>query len=103
MASRGALERAYFVRKNTGNDDPTKPLNQIKREYFIAFTGFGNATTPINDLEWRWMIKVLANAGITPADTNFYADLWRQMVASISQTPSLRQTENQKIFYTLAP
>jgi hypothetical protein len=97
------IERAYFVRKLGGTQPPTKSLTQIKREYFVSFTGTAIPQVSLNELTIRWMIKVLGNAGITPSNSNSEADLWKQMVLSISKTP-VRQTDQNKItFYLNAP
>lgn len=92
------VERAYYVRK-AGGAEPTKPLNQIKREYWASVIGAGSANSPFSELENQWKMKVLATAGITPSNPNSEADLWRQLVVSIGQTPTLRINENKMIFY----
>lgn len=97
------VERAYFVRKLGVNADNTKPLNQIKREYFAKFVASGNATTPFNELELRWILKVLNDATITPANPNSMADLWKQMVLAVSQTPVRNIDQNRITFYLNAP
>lgn len=102
MIKLSIVERAYFVRKLGGTQLPTKPLNQIKREYFAKFVGAGTATTPFGELELRWMLKVLADAGIIPASTDNEADIWKQMVLSISKTPTRSITQNKITFYVNA-
>ncbi len=96
-------ERAYFVRKLGVTADNTKPLNQIKREYYAKFVASGSANTPFNELELRWILKVLGDAAITPSNPNSMADLWKQMVSSISQTPTNRIDQNKLTFYLNAP
>uniref|UniRef100_A0A6M3LF14 Uncharacterized protein n=1 Tax=viral metagenome TaxID=1070528 RepID=A0A6M3LF14_9ZZZZ len=93
------LERAYFIRKLGGTQGPTKPLNQIKREYWSSFVGEGAANTPFNELELRWILRVLGDAGITPANSNSEADLWKQMVLSITEVPVNYINQNKITFY----
>lgn len=96
------VERAYYVRKLGVQAAGTKPLNQIKREYWAQVIGSGAATTPFNELQIKWIMKVIANAGATPA-SNYETDLWRQMVALIGGTPVRNITQNQIIFFSTAP
>ena len=96
-------ERAYFVRKLGGTQPPTKRLNQIKREYFISFTGAAVPQISLNELTIRWILKVLGNATITPTNSNSEADLWKQMVLSISKVPQPKIDENKILFYLNAP
>ena len=91
-------ERAYFVRKAGGTQAPTKPLNQIKREYFASFVGSGNATTPFGDLETRWMLKVLDDAGVSTTNIE-NGTLWHLMVIAAGKTPVKSIGQNQLTFY----
>lgn len=95
-------ERDYFVRK-AGGAAVGKPLNQIKREYFISFTGAAVPQISLDELEYRWQLKVLANAGVTEPDMDSIADLWIAMVASIGKTPSKYLNDNMLKFYLNAP
>lgn len=96
------VERAYFVRKS-GTATPTKPLNQIKREYWGSQVTTINANVPFNEAELRWILKVLATAGITPQNPNSTNQLWKEMVLSISKSPQPKIEENKIIFYVNAP
>ncbi len=91
-------ERNYFIRKLGGAQPPGKRLTQMKREYFASFTGFGNATTPFGDLETRWMIKVLADAGVSETDID-NANLWHLMVIAAGKTPVNNLDQNRLTFY----
>lgn len=104
MAARlTSAERAYFVRKLGGSQSPQKPLNQIKREYFIAQTGAAPVSTSISELEYRWQLKVLSDAGVTPSQMADTDDLWVAMVATLSITPSKYTNDNQLKWYLNAP
>lgn len=102
-ANLNAAERAYFIRKLGGTQPAGKPLNQIKREYFVSFTGAATPQVSINELEYRWQLKVLADAGVTPAAMEDTDDLWRAMVATLSVTPSNWTTDNMLKWYLNAP
>ena len=98
-ARSGEAERLYFSLK-LGGTNTGKPLNQIKREYFAKFIGAGNARTPFDELELQWMLKVLANAGITPAPRFYRGDLWKQMVSAVGKTPTRYVAQNKLIFFS---
>lgn len=97
------VERAYYVRKLGGTQAPNKPLNQIKRDYWVSFTGAAAPQISFNELELRWILKVLGAAAITPSNPNSMADLWKQMVLSISKTPVRNIDQNRITFYVNAP
>ncbi len=93
-------ERAYFIRKLGGTQPPIKRLTQIKREYFASAIGGGvTANTPFNELEYRWMLKVLDDAGLTTGNENVKDDLWILMAISTGEVPQRRTTTNQLLFY----
>lgn len=92
-------ERAYFVRKLGGTQLPTKPLNQIKREYFAAAIGGATANIPFNELELRWILKTLSDASLTVTNANSQSELWKNMVLSIPLAPTKRIDQNKLIFY----
>lgn len=96
------LEREYFIRKLNTDDSRAKTTDQIKREYFIAETGATSSQTSLQELEYRWQLKVLGAAGLTPASIHS-ADLWRMMVATLSIAPSLYTNENKLRWYLNAP
>lgn len=91
-------ERTYFIRKLGGTQLPTKPLNQIKREYFSSLTGYGTPNTPFGDLETRWMLKVLTDAGISSENIE-NAELWHLMAQAAGQIPTNNVSANKKLFY----
>lgn len=94
MKTLNQLEREYFIRKLNTADSQTKSVDQIKREYFIAQTGAANSNISITELEKRWLLKVLGDAGVTPASI-YTADLWRMMVATLNVAPSRFTKENK--------
>jgi hypothetical protein len=98
-----AVERAYFIRKLGGTQPAYKPLNQIEREYFIGFTGAASPQTSLGELEYRWQLKFLVNAGYSEDDMDRISDLWKEMVVAIGKTPSSSLTANQMTFYLNAP
>jgi hypothetical protein len=94
------LERAYFVRKS-GGAVPTKPFNQIKRDYIAGFVGGIGRATKVDMLETLWLRKIADTAGYTPAEN--LGDLWKQALLSIGATPTNNYNDNKIKFYSTAP
>lgn len=97
------VERVWFMKHTTGVT-PQTPIGLVKRKYYCAYSGVlaggENATQlSLGELEWRWMIKYLANAGKTVEDDDNYGDLWIKMVAAAGKTPTKYVNQNQIIFY----
>jgi len=95
------VERAYFVRKNPGADAPTKPFNQIKRDYIVGFIGGIGKATKMEMIETLWLQKIAADAGYSPSP--HLGDLWKQAVLSIGQNPTNNYNDNKIKFYVNAP
>ncbi len=93
-------ERAYFVRK-AGGATVVKPFNQVKRDYIAGFIGGIGRPVSMPEIERRFLQKIAADAGYTPA--KYTGDLWRQAVISISQTPGRTIEDNKLKFYLNAP
>jgi len=94
------LERAYFVRKS-GGAAPTKPFNQIKREYIAGFISGLEPSVRMPEAEIRWLRKIADDDGQTPA--KYVNDLWKQALISIGETPSDQLSDNKIKFYLNAP
>lgn len=94
------LERAYFVRKS-GGAEPTTPFNQIKRDYIADFIGGLDRITKMEEVETLWLRKIADDDGQTPE--TYTADLWKQAVVSIGETPSENLNDNKIKFYLNAP
>jgi hypothetical protein len=103
MVSLTAVERAYFIRKLGGNQSPQKSTSQIKREYISAYIGGATPQTSMEELEYQWQLKVLADAGVAENDLDKVSDLWKEMVATTGQTPSHYINDNIIKFYLNAP
>ena len=97
------VERKYFIRKLGGTQGATKPLNQIKREYFIAYTGAASLTTSMSELEDRWLRKVLTTAGVTFDSEARTHDLWNAMPLAAGVVPSKFVNDNKIKFYLNEP
>jgi len=91
------IERAYFIRKLGGTNLPSKPFNQIKREYIAAFVGGASGKISMSELETLWLRKIAADFGYTPEEST--PGLWKQAVMSIAQVPSRFVEENRMIFF----
>lgn len=89
------VERAFFVR-NLGGALTKRPLNDIKREYFISQIG-GNQFSGLNDLETRWLRGIVVDDSQTPVENK--AGLWKQAVISVGGTVSQFETDNKITFY----
>lgn len=97
------IERAYFIRKLGGTQEAIKPLNQIKREYFVAYSGAAPSTTSMSELEDRWLRKVLTTAGIAFDDDARTNDLWNIMPLAAGVVPSKFINDNKIKFYLNEP
>jgi hypothetical protein len=94
------LERAYFTRK-AGGAEPTKPLNQIKRDYIVDFIGGIGKSTGMGEIESLWLKKVVADDGQTPA--TYSSALWKQAVISVGEVPTDNLNDNKIKFFVSAP
>jgi len=92
------VEREWFLTRVTGATAQT-PIGQMKRTYWISQLGSTASNYGLGDLESRWLVKVIIDAGDTPSDENSMATLWKEAVIAIGKTPSIRMTENQMTFY----
>lgn len=97
------IERKYFIRKLGGTQVATKPLHQIKREYFVAYTGAAPSTTSMSELEDRWLRKVLTTAGVSFNDDARTNDLWNAMPLAAGVVPSKFVNDNKIKFYLNEP
>lgn len=97
-----AVERAYFVRK-AGGAAPNVPFNNIKRAYINGFIGGGNARTSIKELEKRFLMKIISDAGGTVSNARSVENLYRQAVSAIGKIPAKNVNDNRIIFYRNAP
>ena len=94
------LAREFIGRKIAG-ESSQMTLAQMKRQYYVEYLGTSSKVETIPELELRWLRKFIADNGGTPAGD--YADLWKQAVIEINQTPKIRTTENMQLFYLFAP
>ena len=80
------------------------PINQLRREWYAKVLNNAKYTaqTPMSELEWNWLLKVVADGGGSNSEDD-YDDLWRQMVAVLGKTPVTSIVENQKTYYQYAP
>ena len=90
------LERSWFQVRVPGAT-PQTPLNQLKKEWYQKMTG---RTSPFRgDLEREWLKEIIRDAGSNPSGTIYLADLWKEACAAVGLTPTVRMTENKKMFY----
>ena len=94
------LERAYFVRK-AGGAEPTKPFNQIKRDYIVDFIGGIGKSTGMGEIESLWLKKIVDDDGQTPA--TYPSELWKQAVLSVGEVPTENLNDNKIKFFISAP
>lgn len=90
------LERSWFAQKVAGVLGTT-PLNDIKRRYYASQLGEVNINS-LNDLEIRWLRKVITDNSATPSG-NELSGLWAQAVASAGLRVSKYTDENKQTFY----
>lgn len=95
------VERNYLSRKTTGNTAQT-PLGQLQRAYWISLVGATGATQGLDTLELTALRKIITNAGRTPSAAITKAQLWKEAVVAIGQTPSKYLNDNKIIYYTNA-
>ncbi len=79
--SLSTLERSWFAQRVAGAVGTT-PLNDIKRQYYVAQLGAVPSVNPLDDLEKRWLRKIIADNGATPSG-NELSSLWTQVVSSV--------------------
>jgi hypothetical protein len=96
-----SLERAYFVRKLGGSVPPSRPLNQVRRDYMVAFIGGASKNIKIDNLETLWLQEVVRDAGLTPAPDT--ASMWKQLVSELGFSPSRHMNDNKITFFLHAP
>ncbi len=102
MAFLSQIEREYFTRKvGSANVTAQTPLNDIRRIYYSAQLGNVTTQTPFAEIETRWQIKVIRDAGKTPSNENSNATLWREMVVAKGGTPVHSVAGNKIKFYLL--
>lgn len=87
---RGAEHDWFATRSGLAS---TAPLSEHKSKYF-SDKGFGGSNKPLTQMEREWLQNVASSSSNKPGD------LWREVVAALSLTPTASQAENQLIFYT---
>ena len=92
------LERDWYLTRVDGATAQT-PIGQIKRTYWISQLGATASNYGSGDLESRWLLKVIRDAGDTPSNEKSMATLWKEAVVAIGKEPTPRMKENQMIFY----
>lgn len=71
------------------------PLSEHKAKYFRD-QGYGesNPNATLNELELEWLKDIANSSSLNRGD------LWRELVAAVGLTPSVKMSENQFIYYT---
>lgn len=87
---RGA-EHDWFATRSGLTSNAT--LNEHKAKYF-SDQGFGGVGKPLSQMELEWLQSIATSSSINRGD------LWREAVAAATLTPSVKQSENQFIYYT---
>lgn len=103
MATDTQLEREYYIRKiASATVSSQTTLSQLQRRYWASVVGAGvGSNMTLEQLQKAWLYKEIANRGGTPTGGRV-SDLWKTLVSAISQTPSVRQEENKRLFFKFA-
>lgn len=91
-----SLERTWYGTHLSGSS-PTMPLNDLRRRYWHSQVG-GNVTY-LDDLEKRWLRKVISDNGGTPSNTRSVETLWLEVVATLGFTVSKFPSQNKITFF----
>lgn len=95
------IEREWLTSK-LGGAAPTKPLNQMRREYYISIVGETSSVIKLPELERLWLAAYIVGEGGTPTDRGRLSALWKDVVAVIGETPSTYRNDNKIKFYLSA-
>jgi hypothetical protein len=85
-------ERSYFIKKLGGIQPASKPLNQLKIEFYRSQTGATSKNLQL--LERLWLLSVVGES----SDINF-SNLWKEAVVKIGQTPTNFINQNRLTYY----
>lgn len=103
MATDTQLEREYYIRKLASSSvGPQTPLSSLQRRYWSQVVGNVGTNVSLPQLEYLWLLKEIANRGGTPTADQNTSSLYKILVSRISQTPSVRLTENKRLFFKFA-
>ena len=90
-------EREYLYAKLGTDAKPAMRLTQLRRMWYESQVG-GQKFEGLESLERRWLKKVIIDAGGSPS-SEYSADLWKQALASVGETPVQQTSQNQLVFY----
>ena len=92
------IERDWLSAKVAGTT-ATKPLNQLKREYYISVIGGASSGTKLPELEKKWLLQYITNKGGTPTPNADLPVLWKNVVMTLGVTPTNYLNGNKILFY----